>query len=320
MMKPARTGPLLCLVAAYSLLSGCSPATDPVSYEDFIKAEGEGEFGIWVHSGFYNRTYFLHTPPDLNQAQSYPLLIFLHGAGGKGESFHALLKADEATDAAGFITVYPDGMEGTWTVGCDDCTTAQALEADDVTFLATLARHLAEYLPVDTTRVHVMGFSQGGSLAHLYGCESTLAPAGIAAVASLLYRNVRARCAPASGFPVAIVHGTHDALAYYSGYGLEAPFLSVPQGVDAWVEKMGCGTTPTEEELPDRAADWTTITAFRYDGCTPGASVLHLRVNGGGHTWPGDTGPWGNFVGPVSRDIDATQEILDFFASVREGG
>jgi polyhydroxybutyrate depolymerase len=307
------------LVAASFWILGCSPATDPVRYEEFIKAEGEGEFGIWVHSGLYNRTYYLHTPPNLSQGELRPLLIFLHGAGGSGEGLHRLLNADAVTDAAGYITVYPDGMERTWSVGCDECTAAEALEANDVNFLETLTRHLAEHLPVDTTRVYVMGFSQGGSLAHRYGCESSLPPAGIAAVASLLYREVRSRCAPRAPFPVAIVHGTHDALAYYGGYGLDAPFLSIPQAIDAWVAKMGCDAVPSVEELPDRTADWTTVTAYRYDGCDPGSSVLHLRVNGGGHTWPGDTGPWGNFVGLVSRDIDATQEILDFFELV-EGG
>lgn len=320
MSKPARSGPLVSLMTVCSLFAGCDPATDPVRYEEFIKAEGDGEFGIWVHSGLYNRTYFLHTPPELDSTRQHPLLILLHGAGGTGESFRALLKADEVTDPAGFITVYPDGMEATWTVGCDDCTAAQALKAEDVTFLETLTRHLAENLPVDTTRVFVVGFSQGGSLAHLFGCESSLPPAGIATVGSLLYRNVGAECSPGAAFPVAIVHGTHDAVAYYSGFGPEAPVLSVPQAIDTWVDKMACATPPSVQEMPDTAGDFTTVTAFRYSECTPGSSVVHFRVNGGGHTWPGDTGPWGPITGKLSRNLDTTKEILEFFESVSEGG
>ena len=76
------------VVSVSSLLSGCSVATDPVDYQEFVSAEGEGELGIWVHSGLYNRTYVLLTPPNLGDGGSRPLLIFLHGAGGTGESFY----------------------------------------------------------------------------------------------------------------------------------------------------------------------------------------------------------------------------------------
>ena len=91
------------LAVAGVMVLGCSVATDPVNYEDFVKTEGEGEFGIWVHSGLYNRTYFLHTPPNMGEVGSHPLLILLHGAGGTGEYFHRLLSADEVTDSGRII-------------------------------------------------------------------------------------------------------------------------------------------------------------------------------------------------------------------------
>ncbi len=301
------------------ILSACDVATDPVRYEDFIKAEGEGEFGIWVHSGLFNRTYFLHTPSDLDVNGSYPLLVLLHGAGGTGESFHRLLGADPVTDSAGFVSVYPDGMEGTWSVGCDECTHAEALNADDVTFLQTLARHLAEHLPVDTTRVYVVGYSQGGSLAHLYGCRAASSPAGIADVASLAYRNLLLDCNPSRPFPVVTIHGTADAVAYYGGYGLEAPLQSVPETLEMWRGIMGCDPNPTVTELPDTAQDYTTVTKLRFEGCRPGSGVIHYRVNGGGHTWPGAWARWSPVLGAQNRDIEATREILSFFASVAEG-
>ena len=307
------------LAVAGVMVLGCSVATDPVNYEDFVKTEGEGEFGIWVHSGLYNRTYFLHTPPNMGEVGSHPLLILLHGAGGTGEYFHRLLSADEVTDSAGFITVYPDGLEGTWTVGCNDCTAAEALKADDVTFLQTLTRHLADSLPLDTTRVFVAGFSQGGSLAHLFGCRASMTPSGIAGVASLGYRSLAADCAPSKPFPVITIHGTHDPVAYYNGFGFEAPLQSVPETIDMWRGIMECGPTPIITELPDTAADYTTVTSFLFTGCASGSSVAHYRVNVGGHTWPGPTGPWGGLVGTHSRSLDATREILSFFGSVVAG-
>lgn len=311
---------VLVLALVGAVLPGCDVATDPVRYDDFIKAEGEGEIGVWVHSGLYNRTYLLHTPPGLVESGSYPLAIFLHGAGGTGESFHRLLSADQVTDSAGFIAVYPDGLEGTWTVGCDECTHAEALKADDVTFLQTLSRHLAEHLPVDTSRVYLLGYSQGGSLAHLYGCRATLSPAGIAGVASLAYRALSGDCAPSRPFPVVSVHGTFDGMAYYNGYGLEAPLQPVPETLDMWRTLMGCDPAPVVAELPDTAVDFTTVTTFRYGGCQPGSGVMHYRVNEGGHTWPGPTGPWSRRMGSHNRDMDATREIFAYFAAIGSGG
>jgi len=302
------------------VLAACEGATDPVNYEDFVKSEGDGEFGIWVHSGLYNRLYTVHAPPSVDDGQLHPLLIFLHGAGGTGESFQRVLRAHEVTDSAGFITVYPDGMERVWSIGCLDCTFAEALEADDVTFLETLSRHIAEHLPVDTARIYLAGYSQGGSLAYFYACRSDKAPAGVAVAASLIYRGVEEDCHPAAPFPVAVTHGTDDLMAYYLGYGDDVPFVSVPETVDLWRETMGCGTEPILREYPDTAGDYTTISSFLFSDCAPGASVLHFRVNGGGHTWPGGTGPWSPIMGPHSRNLDLIREILRFFSSVEAGG
>jgi polyhydroxybutyrate depolymerase len=40
--------------------------------------------------------------------------------------------------------------------------------------------------------------------------------------------------------------------------------------------------------------------------------VVLYTIEGGGHTWPGGP-PVGRRVGRVSRDIDATSAMLDFF-------
>lgn len=297
------------------LLASCS-GTEPVGY-DFMKEDGEGELGIWVHSGLYNRLYEVHTPPGVTAAQRRPLIVFLHGAGGTGPSFRRLVRADAATDAAAFITVWPSGMEGTWTVGCTtDCTAAEALRADDVSFLKTLVRVLAAELPVDTTRVYLLGFSQGGSLAQYFACRSDLPPAGIGMVGALLYKAAAQGCAPRKAFPVGIVHGDADPIALYTGFGPGSAVMSVPETVDEWRRLMGCASEPSREFRPDTAGDFTAASIYRFPGCRPGSAVVHYQVHGGGHTWPGNTGSWSLLAGPRSRNLDATAEFLELFASV----
>jgi polyhydroxybutyrate depolymerase len=145
-------------------------------------------------------------------------------------------------------------------------------------------------------------------------------PAGVVGVASLVYRNVAAACEPAGSFPVGIVHGTADGLAYYLGFGLEAPFLSVPEAVDLWVDQLGCDAEPSITETPDQAQDFTSITTFRFGNCLGGHPVVHQRVNGGGHTWPGSVGPWGILAGRTSHNLDLTTEIVNLFRAVVDGG
>lgn len=306
-MHPSRLEPACLLLLT---LLACETPADPF---DLSKSEGEGLLGEWVHSGFYDRRYYLHTPPDMTDSGDHPLLILLHGAGDTGRSFHARLAADAITDAAGFIAVYPDGLEGTWTVGCGGCTPAEGLGANDVTFLSTLVRHLARGLPVDTTRIFVGGYSQGGQLAQLFGCRSALPPAGVGSVAALIFRSVASDCQPGARFPVVVIHGDADPVMAWDGYGGGANVASLPETVDVWAAAMDCDPEPHSEERHDEVGDGTSVTLLQYRGCEARSAVTAFRINGGGHTWPGKTGPWPLFAGRHSRNLDGTAEMVALF-------
>lgn len=308
--------PSLRALASALALAGAAACsgTEPLGY-DFQKDEGDGELGIWVHSGLYNREYELHTPPGMGTGELRPLVVFLHGPGDSGPGFRRRLRADAHTDRRGFITVWPSGMQGSWTVGCGYlCTAAEGLQADDVAFLETLVRHLARELPVDTARVYLMGHSQGGQLAQYFACRSSLRPAGIGVVGGLLYRRVAQECASQATLPVGIIHGDDDPIFWFNGFGPGAAMLSVVETADFWLERMGCAQAPAYHLLPDTAGDFTEVSAYRFDNCRPGATVGVWVVHAGGHNWPGNTGPWSPFVGLRSRNLDATGALLDLLA------
>jgi len=287
--------------------AACTQAADP-SGIDLTGSEGDGEVGRWVHSGYFDRTYDLHVPEDADIGAPRPLLVVLHGAGDTGHAFRGRIAADPVTDQAGFITVYPDGLGGAWGVGCG-CTASELTGADDVKFLNTLIRQLAGALPIDTTRVYVAGYSQGGQLAQRYGCVSAFPPAGVVSVAALLLRQVAQTCAPAGPLDVLLIHGTADPVMRYGGFGPGASALSVEEGAALWTETLGCAPQPVVRTLDDTNGDGTTVTVEEHTGCAGGAEVRLDRVNGGGHTWPGPTGPWPKSTGKLSRSLDATAEI-----------
>ena len=60
------------------------------------------------------RTYQLHIPPLRDERGHHPLVIVLHGGGGKGQNMKQYLtrgEFDALADEEGFVVIYPDGVE-----------------------------------------------------------------------------------------------------------------------------------------------------------------------------------------------------------------
>jgi polyhydroxybutyrate depolymerase len=90
--------------------------------------------------------------------------------------------------------------------------------------------------------------------------------------------------------------------------------ISAEDTVAFWAEHDGCATTPTIEDLPNKdQGDNTVVRREVYSQCR-GAEVVLYTIDRGGHTWP--SGPQylpQASVGRVSRDIDASAVIWNFF-------
>lgn len=91
-----------------------------------------------------------------------PLLVYLHGASGSGES--VLRRIGPAADAAGIAVLAPDSRGITWDAIRGDF-------GEDVPFLNRALEFVFERLNVDATRVAIGGFSDGAT----YGLSVGLA-------------------------------------------------------------------------------------------------------------------------------------------------
>jgi polyhydroxybutyrate depolymerase len=81
-----------------------------------------------------------------------------------------------------------------------------------------------------------------------------------------------------------------------------------------WAAANGVGQEPTAETLPGRPPD-PPVTRLTWSG-SDGPPVVLYRIEGGGHGWPG--GPQylpARVVGPIPRQLDATQILLDMVAA-----
>jgi len=299
------------LMALMALLIGCAGGPRG-PFNAVPGSEGEGEPGAWVYSGQYRRTYTLAGPDSLDEAESYPLLVMLHGAGGTADGLRRWTGMDTVAAAAGYFTVFPEGLDSSWDVGCGGCTSAGLQGVDDVRFIETLVRQLAEAYPVDTARVFLAGHSLGAQFVHHYACEASLAPAGIAAVSGLWLRRSAVACSPKPPLAVLMIHGDRDPVLPWDGPRDGIGALPMPVALERWTELLACDGPAEVTDRQAREREGTGVTTTLQRGCPRGAAVVLHRIRGGGHGWPGASRSIRG-LGPASPDLDGVEEILSFF-------
>jgi len=107
---------------------------------------------------------------DVPAGTSLPLVLCLHGGGGDGLSFRTSLGFTSAlTDEA--IMIYPyaedDGGTTTWNAG-----PAFNPTVDDLGWLQGLIAQVITDESVDTSKIYMLGHSNGGMMTHRFSSES----------------------------------------------------------------------------------------------------------------------------------------------------
>ena len=249
-----------------------------------------------IFAGGVERAYLLHLPAR-PAGQPVPLLLVLHGAGGDGAGMASHTGLTRQAGARGYAVVYPDGIGGRWNDG-----RGTSARPEDVEFIRMLLDSLARELPVDPRRIYVTGISNGAGLAFRLACELPGTFAAMAPVAGAPAAALEQRCAATRPVSLISFQGTHDRLMPYDDGAVAARFAEV----------NGCASPPSVTTEPDTATDGTRVRRSTYAGCREGREVVLYTIEGGGHTWPGGP-PVGRRVGRVTRDIDASRTMLDFF-------
>jgi polyhydroxybutyrate depolymerase len=252
-------------------------------------------------------------------------VLALHGGGGTGENMAANTGLEGIAAQKRFAVVFPDGVDKNWNDGRQDAVSTAAKEnIDDVAFLSQLINEVAKLTLIDRKRVFVTGMSNGAMMSIRLGCDAPQLFAGIAAVSGTGPADLAQRCKPNRPISLLQIHGTADLIVPYSGGEVQNPLGAQNRGTVIGVDDLatlysvanGCTGGPISGAVPDRVtSDGSTITSQTWGICTANSVVKFLRIEGGGHVWPGErTHLPERLVGKGNQDIDASEEIWAFFA------
>ena len=274
-----------------------------------------------IHTGALRRTFVLHTPPSVGAMSSVPLVFALHGGGGTGTGMERSTGFSPLADRDGVIVVYPDAFDGNWNDGRGDPhIRSQAEGVDDVGFISGLITLLSQEYPIDPKRVFATGISNGGFMSQLLAARLSDRIAAIAAVSSGMAPAVAASLQPAAPVSILVINGTDDPLVPYRGGPVvrdRGETISTNAIIRKWVTANHCKENPIVMQLPDTdPSDGTRVQKTAYLECAQHSVVALYRIDGGGHTWPGGSQYLPPaIIGRVSRDLNATQVIWQFFAN-----
>lgn len=154
----------------------------------------------WKSDVYYHFNYVVNLPKDYDENQAYPLVVFLHGAGERGDDLdrvccHGYMKHVREKGAEyPFIFVAPQCPENKYW-GCYTESLLAFLE------------DICATLPVDRDRVYLTGLSMGGTGTWMLAMA---APERFAAIAPVCGSGIYWLGGALKNVPVLAYHGDCD--------------------------------------------------------------------------------------------------------------
>ena len=177
--------------------------------------------------------YLTYPPPCVADQRRWPLIVFLHGSGERGDDLSLVKRY-------GAPRYLEDGLQVPAFVAAPQCPAGQRWELL-VEDLERLVSHLVATLPVDEGNVLLTGFSLGGFGAWAWALRNPGRFAALAPVAGCEAGGEGALDALCTlrDLPIWIIHGAADT--------------HVPvAGADAYADRLArCGADVRYSRLPD---------------------------------------------------------------------
>lgn len=302
------------ILIGWSFLTGC---TGPPP--EFPPGPKEVQFG---HDNYIRNTTY-HIPKKLRKRRR-SLVVCLHGGDDTPEDFMRITKREfnKLSEHNNFVVAYPEALNKYWNDGREDSISLSHYdEIDDVGFIDKTIQYAIDSFRVEPERIFVTGLSDGGLMAFRLACELPGKINGIATVAASISLDQLVECTVDTTLSIMAINGTRDPILPYEGGQMmvdemeKGSMLPIEDAIEFLLKKNNCGEKVTHRDISNRDTyDETRSEKFIYSDCANGNKVVLIKVNNGGHTWPGGRQYEGQRnIGKTSKDFEATDEIWKFF-------
>jgi polyhydroxybutyrate depolymerase len=247
--------------------------------------------GVW-------RNYRIFLPSGFNASLQYPLVFNFHGLTSNAQQQELYTEFNNVADTAGVVVCHPNGINNSWNLAPGF--------PNDIGFVDTMITAFHNQYNINLNRVYATGLSNGGFLSNLLACQLANRFAAIAPVAGTLGITQPLTCNPPRHVPVLYIHGTADPVVDYNG---GPSFCSALALTNLWSASNLCQSQDTFALPNISTTDGCSVERITWHDCDSNKQVVHYRILGGGHTWPGATFP----IGVTNQDFNASATIWEFF-------
>jgi polyhydroxybutyrate depolymerase len=215
----------------------------------------------------------LHVPPHAKAGAA--LVLGLPGSGQTARDFASYTGYSRLADRRGFFVAYPTatGARPSWNI-----SGTAAGKPDDVAYLRAVIAAALKVSCASPRRVGVTGVSNGGGMSARLACDAADLVSAAAPVAGG-YGSLPG-CRPARPVAILEIHGTGDQVVPYAGKGSDG-FGKVSRFLAQWRRLDGCPAAVR------RAAPRHGVAELTWAPCRAGTAVVHERIAGEPHGWPG---------------------------------
>ena len=174
--------------------------------------------GVYKDSLNHKMPYRLLSPIEVKSGETYPLVIFLHGSGERGNDNISQLEhgADLFADTANLekypaFVLFPQCKDKTWTKDVGQKTFMPGAKTPPISkaeiTLMSLINNIISSHPIDVDRIYIIGLSMGGIATYDLVCRY---PGMFAAAIPICGAVNPERLSSAKGVNFLIFHGEDD--------------------------------------------------------------------------------------------------------------
>jgi polyhydroxybutyrate depolymerase len=268
-------------------------------YQEAYNTTGHEHF---LEVGGKRRRYLLYEAAGGLKSSS--VWILAPGTNSPAEQILAISGLHRFSEEHNFTLVVLEGADCTFNVQLK--SQASEGEANDVAYTMKVLQEIAQHATPDMSRIGCVGYSNGARFCCRLASELSNIITGIASVSGIRYPRPNNATLPV---PVLAFHGVKDPINPFWGRGDPSYWhTSVPDAVQGWANFNGCKAKAYKQIDSE-------VSTEEYFECDQDADVALLRVEPGGHTWPGSNYDFADFglnFG-ISAKLQANKVIHDFF-------